>query len=666
MKWLGVLALLPLLAAPVVFPGLRFRDEGVSKGYATAVNCTGAGVTCSVAGSQATINVAGGGGGTGTPGGLTNDLQKNDGAGGFAAYTGTSCAYAVKTLTSAGTATCTSAPTIPTDISGEQYWVGAASANLSAEKNLGALSTGLVINTAGAPSAYAGTSCAYAVKTLDASGASTCTAAPSIPTDLSAEPFITTTASANLSAEFALASLATGILLNTTATGIPTIYAGTSCAANQYMNALDTSGVKTCAQVATSQLSGTITDAQLTSNYSGVGACAAGRFASTLNDNAAPTCTQVAYADVSGTPTLRYQTVQDDGVDQTQRSKLNLISGTNVTVTCADNAGADKSDCTIAASGGAGAPGGSNTQVQYNNSSAFGGMANFTSDASGYATAPGASAPSAPSSGSKLYSDDRGGMSWPVFFTEQGAAHYVPRAPWSVDVSWMVAPHSGTGTTAPQTVGLTLAAAVGTVSNPAPSFASNVDGSMTKVVLASAAAANSAAEWKGTALNWVRGTASDGDAAGFLFVVRATMETPLPANVRAFFGMQSGTAALSVSAAPTAALNSLYFGYDAGQLSYRFCSNDGAGAATCTDCGANFPNGGSNVYEFMIFAKPNDTAVYYYAKRLDSAVTACSGSVTTDIPGTTTGLTPHLFCNNGGTASACSFGINSMYLEKGI
>jgi len=46
-----------------------------------------------------------------------------------------------------------------------------------------------------------------------------------------------------------------------------------------------------------------ITDASLASNYSGVGACAANSWASTLNDNAAPTCTQPAFSNISGSVT---------------------------------------------------------------------------------------------------------------------------------------------------------------------------------------------------------------------------------------------------------------------------------------------------------------------------------------------------------------------------
>lgn len=57
-----------------------------------------------------------------------------------------------------------------------QYWTGAADATLSAEKNLGALGTGLVINTSGVPSIYAGSACGAGqfATALDASGATTC------------------------------------------------------------------------------------------------------------------------------------------------------------------------------------------------------------------------------------------------------------------------------------------------------------------------------------------------------------------------------------------------------------------------------------------------------------------------------------------------------------
>jgi hypothetical protein len=56
-----------------------------------------------------------------------------------------------------------------------QYWTGAADSVLSAEKNLGALGTGLVINTAGVPSILTTQTCTnQVVRILSASGTATC------------------------------------------------------------------------------------------------------------------------------------------------------------------------------------------------------------------------------------------------------------------------------------------------------------------------------------------------------------------------------------------------------------------------------------------------------------------------------------------------------------
>lgn len=60
----------------------------------------------------------------------------------------------------------------PTDA---EYWVGAANGSLSAEKNLGALGTALVLNTAGTPSAYTGIDCTNQfVRDVSGAGAGTC------------------------------------------------------------------------------------------------------------------------------------------------------------------------------------------------------------------------------------------------------------------------------------------------------------------------------------------------------------------------------------------------------------------------------------------------------------------------------------------------------------
>mgnify|MGYP001589202563 CR=1 FL=1 len=75
-----------------------------------------------------------------------------------------------------GTWAAASGSGAPTDAG---YWVDTANGTLSAERNLGALTTGLVLNTVsagvGVPSAYGGTSCTNQFpRSFNASGAATC------------------------------------------------------------------------------------------------------------------------------------------------------------------------------------------------------------------------------------------------------------------------------------------------------------------------------------------------------------------------------------------------------------------------------------------------------------------------------------------------------------
>lgn len=101
-----------------------------------------------------------------------------------------------------------------------------------------------------------------------------------------AASFLTRVAEANLSNETALGTLASGLVLNATGTGIPTIYAGASCT-NQFPRALNASGVATCATVSlTLDVTGTLPLANgglgLTTGTSGgiLGFTAAGTLAS--------------------------------------------------------------------------------------------------------------------------------------------------------------------------------------------------------------------------------------------------------------------------------------------------------------------------------------------------------------------------------------------------
>lgn len=61
--------------------------------------------------------------------------------------------------------------------------------------------------------------------------------------------YITKVAESGLSNEFAMGTLGSGIVLNTTTTGVPSIYGGSTCGAGTYASAASTNGILTCSVV---------------------------------------------------------------------------------------------------------------------------------------------------------------------------------------------------------------------------------------------------------------------------------------------------------------------------------------------------------------------------------------------------------------------------------
>jgi len=208
-------------------------------------------------------------------GALTTGLVLNTvtaGVGVPSAYAGTSCTNQFpRSLNASGAATC--ATVVLADTSGvapsaAQYWVATADTTLSAERDLGALTTGLVLNTVtagvGVPSAYGGTSCTNQFpRSLNASGTATCATVVLADTSGIAPSdagYWVDTSNATLSAERNLGELTTGLVLNTVTAGVgvPSAYAGTSCT-NQFPRSLSASGAATCATVSlTADVTGTL------------------------------------------------------------------------------------------------------------------------------------------------------------------------------------------------------------------------------------------------------------------------------------------------------------------------------------------------------------------------------------------------------------------------
>jgi hypothetical protein len=201
------------------------------------------------------------------------------------------------------------------------YLTQTPDATLSAEQAMSLLASGITVNATGTgvQSIYAGASCGGTDKAtaLSSTGSLTCspvayanvTGTPAIPADISGASYWTRVSEASLSAESALGSLGTGIVISTTGTGAPSIYAGTSCT-NQFPRSLNASGAATCSSVGdadvTSITGGKVSSAVATATALAADPadCAANAYAQSIVASGALTCKQVAYGEVTGAPTI--------------------------------------------------------------------------------------------------------------------------------------------------------------------------------------------------------------------------------------------------------------------------------------------------------------------------------------------------------------------------
>lgn len=144
------------------------------------------------------------------------------------------------------------------------YWVDQANGGLSAERNLGGLSTGLVLNTVtagvGVPSAYAGTTCTNQVlRLLSGAGAGTCVTLTSAYVDTSIWTGTVSSGLLKASSQGVLAQAVANTDYVTPAGNVATATAlaanGANCPAGQYPLGVDASGaVESCTAVGSASI----------------------------------------------------------------------------------------------------------------------------------------------------------------------------------------------------------------------------------------------------------------------------------------------------------------------------------------------------------------------------------------------------------------------------
>lgn len=300
--------------------------------------------------------------------------------------------------------------------------------------------------------------------------------------------------------------------------------------------------------------------------------------------------------------------------------------------------------------------GGSDGAVQYNNAGAFGGAANLSIHGGDLVVASGT--PTTPSAGAKLYSRDLAGrqmlgqigptglgLGLQPFLARTRVGHW----------NW-----PGGNTTA-LADGIPAPSVVGTPQIRTPA-STNLFTSMRRIGYQSAASAGSLASVRSGVAQFWRGNAAG--LGGFFLAFRFGASDPATvAGAREFVGLSTATGA-ATNVEPDTLVNSVGVGQLSTSSNLHVIHNDVGGTATTIDLGVNFPADTLSVdmYELILFAAPNSSEIKYRVERLGTSHVA-TGSVSSNIPSTTTFLAIQAWRCNNATALAVGLDLVSLYIE---
>lgn len=224
---------------------------------------------------------------------------------------------------------------------------------------------------------------------------------------------------------------------------------------------------------------------------------------------------------------------------------------------------------------------------------------------------------------------------------------------------------AGGGTTL-SVFGATTLTATGTAT-AATSATGNKQTEMIRLeYLVTVAATTAVAGFRHPTAHWCMGNAAG--VGGFFFVCRfglATGVSGITTN-RVFVGLASVTTA-PTDAQPSAMTQMVGIGTDAADTSWQIMSNDGTGTATKISLSTTdfaIPTVDRvDMFELVMFCKPGGTTIDYRFTNLGTAKQV-SGTITTDLPTSTTMLAPRGYHSVGGTNSVIGITLSSLYIES--
>jgi hypothetical protein len=201
---------------------------------------------------------------------------------------------------------------------------------------------------------------------------------------------------------------------------------------------------------------------------------------------------------------------------------------------------------------------------------------------------------------------------------------------------------------------------VGTLSAPSLSNA-NLRSSMRRLTITSAATAGAFASAYSPNYECWRGDAAG--LGGFLFTQRFATNTLVAGN-RFFTGLSEQVVApTNVDPVTLTSVARIGLAVNTNTGNWNLVHTQGGIGINVIPLGASFPLNTTDVMEFTLYAKPNDTVVQYVVTNVSTGATTSGSLSSSNIPTSTTFLAPVAWMTNNATASAVAWNLMQWYLE---
>lgn len=267
--------------------------------------------------------------------------------------------------------------------------------------------------------------------------------------------------------------------------------------------------------------------------------------------------------------------------------------------------------------------------------------------------------PSTPTSGTLLFAKNRAGRRMTAQIGPVGVDYTFQPSLFGNKIGWWTANGNGS-TVSTINYGASNTGALTTRTVASTSFFTQIR----RLGFVSATTAGSSAGTRHGIAQFWRGNASG--LGGFFFVARFGISRT-QTNYRWLVALSATTAVFS-SAEPSTFVNFVGIGQDGTDTNIQFMYNDASGTATKVDLGASWPRPTANTqfYEFRLFIEPNGSTYYYSLENLSPSASAYTEGDTggsTNIPSSTTFLSPQVWINNNAQLAAVGIDVSSIYIE---